>query len=208
MEGVFISLEGIDGSGKSTLAGMLAEYLAETAVEVVSVREPGSTALAESVREILLQPDSEICGRAELMLYEAARAQLTNEVIRPALSRGAVVVADRFGDSSVAYQGYGRELGPEAVRLANDVATGGLVPDVTFVVDVPIEVGFARRGKDPDRIEREGENFHQRVREGFLAIAEAEPERVLVIDGTQSTEEVFSRARDILLARLTLGDER
>ena len=131
MAGVFISLEGIDGSGKSTLARKLAEYLSTKSVEVVSVREPGSTALAESVREILLTPESEICGRAELMLYEAARAQLTNEVIQPALSRGAVVVADRFGDSSVAYQGYGRGLGPETVRMANAVATNGLFPDIT-----------------------------------------------------------------------------
>jgi dTMP kinase len=139
------------------------------------------------------------------MLYEAARAQLTNEVIRPALHRGAIVVADRFGDSSVAYQGYGREIGAEAVRLANDVATGGLVPDLTFVVDVPIQVAFSRRGKDLDRIESEGADFHQRVREGFLALAKAEPERVVVIDGTRSIDDVFSQARDMLLARLSLG---
>ena len=208
MRGVFISLEGIDGSGKSTQARMLVEYLTDMAVEVVSVREPGSTVLAEKVRAILLQPESEICGRAELMLYEAARAQLTNEVIRPALSRGAIVVADRFGDSSVAYQGYGRELGADVVRMANEVATDGVLPDLTFVVDVPVEVAHLRRGNEPDRIEQESSRFHERVREGFLAIANEEHSRVVVVDGTRSVDRVFEDICGVVLARLTLTRER
>lgn len=203
MSGIFLSLEGIDGSGKTTQAARLVEILRGAGHRVISVREPGSTALAERVRQVLLDPAaSAISPRAELLLYVACRAQLVDEVIRPALDAGAVVVSDRFADSTLAYQGYGRELGPEVVREANMVATGGLAPALTFVLDIPPEEAVRRRGASAaDRLEGEARAFHERVRRGFLEIAHREPERVSVVDGGLPPEEVASRILDLIDSR-------
>jgi dTMP kinase len=206
MSGVLISVEGIDGSGGSTQVKALVDELASTGRRVVQVREPGSTEVAERVRAILLDTRSDIGPRAELLLYLACRAQLVDETIRPALAEGAIVVADRFIDSSVAYQGYGRNLGGDVVAQGNWLATGGIVPDLTFVLDLPVDAAAARRTKrdgsaDGDRLESEPAEFHERVRQGFLGVAKAEPNRVVVIDATRSIADVTSTMADELHVR-------
>lgn len=204
MTGRFITFEGIDGSGKSTQAMRLVERLRSLGREVTAVREPGSSPLAERVRAILLDPVmAGIDPRAELLLYVACRADLVEQAIRPALSRGATVVSDRFSDSTVAYQGYGRRLGAELVRRANLVATSGLSPDLTFLLDVPVETGASRTSrKRVDRLEGEDTAFHERVRHGFLEIARQEAKRIVVVDGAQTVDEVTDRITDQLRLRM------
>lgn len=210
MTGRFITLEGIDGAGKSTQAQRLTEVLRAAGNTVVSVRDPGTTSLAERVRGILL--DRTVTGvdpMAELMLYLASRAQLVAEVVRPALAAGSVVISDRYADSSVAYQGYGRELGVDVVRQSNALATGNLQPDLTLVIDIPVEITKERmNGKTADRLESEKRSFHERIRNGFLEIARDEPERVVVVDGTRSPDDVhleIVRIVSIRFPELTSG---
>ncbi|MCE5204243.1 MAG: dTMP kinase [Actinomycetia bacterium] len=183
MRGVFITFEGGDGSGKSTQVRRLAAALEAAGADVLVLREPGGTPVGESVREILLGPSHEtMTPEAEFLLFAASRAELTLSVIAPALEAGRVVIDDRHADSSLAYQGYGRGLPLETVRAINAFATGGLVPDCTIVLDIEPAVGIAAAtGTAADRLEREDIAFHERVRAGFLAIAEAEPERVKVV---------------------------
>lgn len=193
--GVFVTLEGADGSGKSTKARMLAEALGELGREVVRLREPGGTTISEKVRAILLDPDngamSDVC---ELLLYEASRAQLVDEVIRPALARGAVVICDRFYDSTFAYQACARGLDEGLVRRANEMGSCGLVPDRTIVFDLETEESFERATRHGiDRMEAEGISFQDRVREGYLRLAAAEPERVRVVNGSGEKAEVYAR---------------
>ena len=185
---MFFSFEGIDGSGKSTQARLLAETLREAGREVVEVREPGGTDLGERVRSLLLDPDSDVDERAELLLFSAARAQLVARVIAPALERGAVVIADRFFDSSTAYQGGGRGLAePEWMEALHTFATNGASPDRTYLIDVPLVTAARRRGERPaDRMERGGDSFYYRVRSAYLSLA-SHP-RVLVLDGTHPVE--------------------
>ncbi|HLT46491.1 MAG TPA: dTMP kinase [Rubricoccaceae bacterium] len=185
---MFISFEGIDGSGKSTQARLLEAHLRRTDRAVLLVREPGGTALAERVRALLLGHEVPVGPFAELLLFSAARAQLVEEVLRPTLAAGTVVLADRFFDSTTAYQGGGRGLA-DAGWLADfhRRVTGGLVPERTFLFDVPPEVAARRRaGRDdgPDRMEAGGEAFFTRVRDAYLALAAREPARVRVLDGT------------------------
>jgi dTMP kinase len=191
-QGLLITLEGGEGSGKSTQAQDLKELLEAKGFTVTLTREPAGCPLGRRVRELLTDPSLELDPRSELLLFAAARAQHVAEVIRPALERGEVVICDRFSDSSVAYQGYGRGLSLDDVRLANGIASQGLVPDLTVLLDVPVEVGLARKaGEDaPDRIGQEGPEFHERVRQGYLALAAAEPRRFLVVDATLSPEEI------------------
>jgi len=199
-QGLFITLEGGEGSGKSSQTQALKTLLEDAGQSVTVTREPAGCPLGQRVAELLSDPSLELDPRSELFLFVAARAQHVAEVIRPALERGEVVICDRFGDSSVAYQGYGRGLGPDDVRLANRMATQGLVPDLTVLLDVPVETGLARQelalssskgGEDvPDRIGQEAAEFHERVRQGYLAMAAEEPERFLVVDGTLPAEEV------------------
>jgi len=193
--GVFITFEGGEGSGKSTQIRMLACRLEGAGMTVRVLREPGGTAPGEAVRHILLDPDhAGLDARAELLLYEAARAQLVAEVIEPALKAGEVVLCDRFYDSSTAYQGYGRGLPIDEVTQLNTAATGGLVPDRTLVLDIGPELGIARATTHgADRLEGEDRTFHDAVREGFLAIASAEPQRVRVLDATGTVEEVAEK---------------
>jgi dTMP kinase len=189
MRGLFITLEGIDGGGKSTQAARLAQWLEREGRCLVLTREPGGTPVGERLRELVLSPGNHIVPEAELFLYLADRAVHVAEVIRPALERGCVVVCERYTDSTVAYQGYGRGLDRDLLRRLNDMATGGLAPDLTLVLDLP--PGRARLDASRlDRLESAGEAFVGRVAEGFRALARAEPERVKLVDGTPPIEAV------------------
>lgn len=212
--GVFITFEGGEGSGKSTQLGLLAGLLVDAGLEVEVVREPGGTRIGEMVREALLDPDhGDLRPRAELLLYEAARAQLVAERILPALATGAVVLCDRYADSSTAYQGYGRELPLDEVLSANAVATGGLEPDLTLLFDIDPALGVSRATLEgADRLEAAGDAFHARVRRGYLSIAETEPDRIAVIDGMGTPEQVAARVREavarIPVLAVVLGEVR
>tara|TARA_R110002020_G_scaffold18983_19_gene65814 strand:- start:80 stop:706 length:627 start_codon:yes stop_codon:yes gene_type:complete len=200
MPGFFISLEGGEGAGKSTVLAALREVLAEGGREVVCTREPGGTPEGEAIRELLLAPGRELVPEAELLLMFAARAQLVRQVIRPALERGAAVLADRFTDASFAYQGGGRGLDTGHIAELERWAAG-LRPDLTFLLDVGVAQGLERarsRGGEPDRIESEREDFFERVRRTYLARAAAEPARFRVIDASQPADAV----RDAAVAAL------
>ena len=190
--GMFITFEGGEGSGKSTQKCRVVAKLRDTGAEVVATREPGGTELGDRIRAVLL--DRAHVGmqpRAELLLYEASRAELVASVIRPALERGATVLCDRYSDSSIAYQAFGRGLPVDDVRELSELATAGLLPDRTVLLDVAPAVGLARAtGGGADRLESEAVAFHERVRDGFLAIAAEEPDRFRVVDAGQSADEV------------------
>ena len=193
---MFVSFEGLDGCGKTTQARLLARTLEETGVEVVLTREPGGTPLGEQIRDLVLHGDH-VAPWAEAALYAAARAQHVEELIRPALARGATVVCDRYVDSSVAYQGAGRELGVEEVLALNLTAVGGLLPDFTFLVEIDIDTALARVGDKGDRIERAEADFWPRVAEAYRALAARFPERYVVIDGRgRGIDEVAAEIRD------------
>lgn len=192
--GAFISFEGSEGSGKSTQIARLAARLKGTGREIVATREPGGTELGERIREVLLHKDEGqgMCPEAELLLFTAARAQLVRTVIAPALDRGAVVVSDRYLDSSTVYQGAARNLPAQPVAAVNGFAVGGVMPHLTVVIDVPVEVSLARvrqrSSGRPDRIEREDAAFFQKVRDAYLQLGKDWPQRVLVVDGTLSPD--------------------
>ena len=195
---MFISFEGVDGSGKSTQVELLAGELRSQGRAVVATREPGGTDLGERIRDMILHGD-EMAPWAEASLFAAARAQLVDEVIRPALARGADVLCDRYIDSSLAYQGIARGLGVERVLELNQLATAGLLPDRTFVLLVPLDEAARRRGGDADRLEREGLEFVEFVDRAYQELAQVFPTRIVCADGTQSPEE---------LARLIRGQLR
>ncbi len=191
---MFISFEGLDGSGKTTQAALLTEKLRGQHYIVEFFREPGGTEISERIREILL--DKKNLGMSqitELFLFSAARAQLISQVIKPALLDSKIVICDRYVDSTTAYQGYGRGLRLGAVKTINTVATYGLMPEMTFLIDVPIDMIIERRHKSGvaiDRMESSGREFYAKAREGYLELAKEEPKRVLVIDGSRSVEDV------------------
>jgi dTMP kinase len=193
---LFVSLEGLDGTGKTTQAALLVESVRAGGREVVAVREPGGTAVGERVRDLLLDPQAEIAPWTEALLYAAARAQLVHDVIRPALARGAVVVADRFVDSSLAYQGVARGLGVELVQAVNEAATGGLYPDRTVLLDLPEQAALARLGATPDRMEAEDEAFHAVVADGFAQALARFRGRVRSVDASGTPEQVAARVRE------------
>jgi dTMP kinase len=195
--GRLITIEGIDGAGKTTLATALHAALRERVGEVELLREPGGVAASERVRELVKDPGLEIGDRAEALLYAAARAQLVSERLQPLLAAGGWVLLDRFVDSSLAYQGAGRELGIEAVRAVNLFATGGLEPDRTLLLRIDPAAGRRRqdgRGEAPDRLERGGEEFFARIAAGYDALARAEPARVRVLDASEAPERVLAAA--------------
>lgn len=191
--GTFITFEGGEGSGKTTQLAILARRLRDAGRSVVELREPGGTALGDTIRSILLSRDGPaICDEAEALLFAASRAQLVSQVIRPALERGHVVLSDRFVDSSLAYQGAARGLGVEDVRRANSLALRGLWPHRTLLLDIEASAGMKRAGKRAifDRIEVEEMKFHRKVRRGFKRLAQSHPGRIFVIDAARSEEEV------------------
>ena len=194
-KGLFITLEGVDGCGKSTQGALLANALEAQGREVVRLRDPGSTRLSEKIRLMLLDPgNDDMCNECELLLYEAARAQMVRELIEPALARGAVVVCDRFYDSTLAYQSSGRGLSAEAVEAANRLGSCGMVPDVTLVFDLDAEEALSRATHEgADRLEGEGMRFQRRVRKGYVELAKEDPRRVRVIDAVGSVEVVHAR---------------
>ena len=192
---MFVTFEGVDWSGKSTQAELLVGWLRGQGRTVVATREPGGTPVAEGVRELVLHGD-DMSPWAEAALYAAARADHAATVIRPALSRGADVVCDRYLDSSVAYQGIARGLGEERVRELSLIVTEGLLPDRTFLVLLDPELALGRASGDHDRIERAGGGFMRRVDEAYRAIAAAEPERVVVVDGDRPREEIAEEVRE------------
>jgi dTMP kinase len=193
---MFVTFEGVDGSGKSTQAALLAEHLATLGRDVVFTREPGGTPLGERIRELLLDGD-DVSPWAEAALFAAARAELADRVIRPALARGADVVCDRFVDSSLVYQGVARGLGVDRVRELN-VAVSDLVPDHTIVLLVDPETAATRAAGSPDRIEREGDGFREALSDGYRRLAEQAPDRMHVIDGSLTEEEVEAEVRRAL----------
>ena len=193
---MFVTIEGVEGSGKSTLLSHLADRLRADGRSVLVTREPGGTSLGNAIRALFLHNDAEIAPLAEAFLIGAARAQHVAEVIRPALERDAVVLCDRFMDSTLAYQGYGRQLDLMMLRELCLTASGGLTPDITFVLDLPMAVSMERqraRGQAPDRMERESVEFHERVREGFLALSMGGA-HYRVLDATLHPQEVAERA--------------
>jgi dTMP kinase len=193
---VFISFEGLDGTGKTTQAALLADAARAAGREVVAVREPGGTAAGERIRALLLDPEARIAPWAEALLYAAARAELVADVIRPALDRGATVIADRYVDSSLAYQGVARGLGVEEVLEVNLAATGRLLPHRTIVLDLPRKVAAGRLdGAAADRMEAEADPFHASVADGFAAVARRFPERVVVVDGSGEPDDVAARVQ-------------
>lgn len=201
---MFIAFEGGEGAGKSTQEGLLAEHLVQLGRTVVRTREPGGTPAAEAIRQVVLSPEYEgLDDRAEALLFAAARGEHATRVIRPALQRGDVVICDRFIDSSIAYQGVGRELGIDRVRELSMWATGGLLPDLTVVLDIDPRIGLSRVA-EPDRLEAQPLEYHQRVRRGFLDLAQADPARYLVLDASGEVGEIASaiaRAVDVQLAQ-------
>lgn len=201
--GRFVSFEGVDGSGKSTQAGLLADALRARGLTVRSVREPGGTALGEAVRSLLLDSDpGSVDARAEVFLFAASRAQLVERVIRPALEAGEWVVADRFLDSSLAYQGGGRELGIERVLEANRMAVGDWLPDLTVLVDVSPAVAAGRRCAGPDRIEAEGGDLQERVARAYDALAAMFPERYGRVPGDGTVEDAHREVLRLVEERL------
>ena len=203
-KGTLITFEGIDGCGKSVQARRSHRFLQNRGYHVILLREPGSTPVAERLRRILLDKKLFIPDVTELLLYEAARSELVDKVIRPALRQGKIVLLDRFYDSTTAYQGYGRELDINMVRSLHKIATGGIAPDLTMVFNVDLKTAFARRRKDPDRLESQAAAFHERLRRGFLEIARRERKRIKVIDGTQAVGQVFKEVRKLLEQKLNL----
>jgi len=206
--GCFISFEGLDGSGKTTQVERLARRLRELGRDVVVAVEPGGTAIGEQIRQILLDAANRaLAPETELLLYFASRAQNVVEVIRPALARGAVVLADRFTDSTVAYQGYGRGLGEQAVLQLHGIACGDLTPDLTILLDVDPEIGLARvqgRGR-PNRMDEQTREFYRRVREAYLGLARKQERRFRVVDAGAGLETVAAAIWELVAPALGLA---
>jgi len=209
MSGVFLSFEGIEGTGKSTQSRLLADFLRKQGRTVVQTAEPGGTPISLKIRELLLSLDSTGMDHiTELLLYNAARVQHIKEVIAPSLARGEIVITDRFCDSTCAYQGYGRGIDRQVIYALDAVATGGMRPDLTLLLDLDVEAGLRRNKKmnKNDRLELEDVAFHQKVRKGFHEIAAAEPERIRVIPCTESIEAVHEAVKDVVVAFLKQRD--
>ena len=206
---LFVTFEGPEGGGKTTQMRRLAAYLREQGYDVLATREPGGTPIGDRVRAILLDPlHTEMQPQAEYLLFSAARAQHVAQVIRPHLLRGGVVLCDRYADASLAYQGYGYQLDLDALWAITRFATSGLAPDLTFCLDLPVDVGLRRKTQDAgdawNRMEQKEVEFHERVRAGYLAMAAHEPARWVVIDATRTMDEIQATLNDALVERLRL----
>jgi len=205
--GLFITFEGPEGSGKTTQIRRLADWLGEQGRNVLTTREPGGTRIGEAIREVLLSPaHTEMCAEAEILLFSAARAQIVRETLQPHLARGGVVLCDRFADSTLAYQGYGRLLDLDTLRQITLFATGGVVPALTICLDLPVVEGLRRKqGGDQaewNRMERERLDFQERVRRGYLALAAAEPQRWFVLNALRAIEVIQAEIRQRVVALL------
>jgi dTMP kinase len=200
MKGLFISFEGIEGTGKTIQSKLLCEYLIEKGFQAVLTEEPGGTRIGRTIRDILLSIDNtEMTPVTELLLYNASRMQHVQEVILPALKKGIVVITDRFSDSTVAYQGYGRGIELDLINTIERIVTGGLKPDITLLLDLDVTVGLQRNKgiNKEDRLELEDITFHKRVRDGYHALAAKEPERIHVIDASKSIEHIHGSIKNI-----------
>lgn len=189
-KGLFITFEGVDGCGKTTQINLLRDYFEKQGRTVILTREPGAKGLGEKIREILLNYDGDVSSKCESFLFLADRAQHIDTIIKPAVERGEIVLCDRHTDSTVAYQGYGRGLDITQIKMLNDLATGGMKPDITFVFDIDIETSMSRVGKQKDRMESAGIEFFKKVREGYLNISKEEPQRVKVLNGSDKIENI------------------
>lgn len=196
--GLFITFEGADGCGKTTQLNMLAEYLTEKGFDVVVTREPGAKGLGEKLREILLNYEGVVSDRCEAFLFLADRAQHVDVIVKPAVGLGKIVLCDRHTDSTVAYQGYGRGQDIDRINLLNNIATDGMKPDLTFVFDIDVETSQQRVGSEKDRMESAGMDFHNRVRQGYLKLAENEPNRIKVIDAKKSIPDIHDEVVEII----------
>lgn len=206
MKGLFISFEGIEGTGKTTQARLLAEYLSRSGLVTMLTEEPGGTPIGKRIREILLNVEhKEMHPLTELLLYNASRCQHANEVILPALNEGKVVITDRFSDSTAAYQGYGRGIDINLLDTLDKVATGGLKPDLTFLLDIDVETGLRRnRGANKvDRLELETIDFHNRVRKGYLELSSKDPGRIKIIESSGTIEEIHAKIIDAVTGVLS-----
>jgi dTMP kinase len=199
MAGFFITFEGIDFSGKTTQAKKLANYLREKGYDVVLIREPGGERISEKIRRILLsKSNKEITHTTELLLYLASRAQLTQRVILPSLKQNKVVICDRYSDSTLAYQGYGRGLNKSMIKYLNQLSSSGLSTNLTIFLDVPVEIALKRKAKEKkggDRLEKEKLEFHHRVREGYLKIAKRNKKRIKIVDGRKDQEKTWHKVK-------------
>ena len=189
----FISLDGIDGTGKSTQIRVLADWLRAGGEDVVQCSEPGGTPLGDRLREMLLTHADAKTAMAEALLFMASRAELLERVIRPALAKGSFVLSDRYLLATIVYQGYGSGLNVDSLWTMGRLATGGLEPELTVVLDLPVEQAQLRRGRDPDRMESRDRDYHERVRQGFLNEAQRQPERIRVIDASGPVDEIHAR---------------
>ena len=202
---MFITLEGPEGSGKTSHIPYLVEYLREKKLVVFPTREPGGTSISEQIRDILHDlKNAEMHARTETLLYQAARAQIVEQVIKPRLADGEIVISDRYFDSTIAYQGYGHQQDLEQVRALVKYATGGLMPDLTVLLDLDVEVGLARKKDDKDwnRMDAKTVEFHKRVRAGYLEMVKAEPNRWVVVNSDQKWETVQEELKKVIVSRL------
>ncbi|MGQ9585760.1 MAG: dTMP kinase [Anaerolineae bacterium] len=205
--GLFVTFEGPEGSGKTTQMGLLAPWLQAQGLDVLTLREPGGTRIGDQVRNIVLNPaHTEMLPATEILLFSAARAQVVGERVLPHLQKGGVVLCDRYADSTMAYQGYGLGLDLEALRSITRFATGGLVPDLTILLDVPVEVGLRRKaggcGEEWNRMEQKARSYHKRVRAGYHRMASLEPHRWFVADATLPIEEVQAAIRERVMREI------
>jgi dTMP kinase len=200
-KGMFITVEGTDGSGKSTQIEMMKKYISSKGIDVVLTREPGGTTISEKIRSIILDPENiKMADMTELLLYAASRAQLVDEIIRPAIEKGKTVIADRFIDSSYVYQGFGRGMDLKIIETVNKTAVDGILPNLTLFFDISPEVALRRRTElsDPDRIEKEEMDFHMRVYNGYIKLASDNPQRIVTIDSNRDVEAIAADVRKIV----------
>lgn len=204
MKGKFITFEGSEGCGKSTQSKLLYQYLKQKRYRAIFLREPGGTKISERIRKILLDPHNHITPICEMLLYMAARAQIINDIIKPALLKGEVVICDRFLDSTIVYQGFGLGMEINFIKSVGKFVTAGIKPDLTILLDLPTEKGLSRCGRVKDRIERRSLGYHQRVRRGYLKLAASEPKRIKIIkveQGKSLTQEKIRKLVDNQLSR-------
>jgi dTMP kinase len=205
---MFITLEGPEGSGKTSQLPKLAEYIRQRGFDILTTREPGGTSISEQIRTVLHNLENkEMHPRTEILLFQASRAQLVEQVIRPHLDKGGVVLSDRYADSTLAYQGYGHQIDIESLRVLVTFATGGLKPDLTILLDVDVETGLRRKELKGEwnRLDAYDLDFHQRVRRGYFNLVQAEPERWVVIDASQSPTKVQEEMRRVVAERLNIS---